>query len=176
MVQRMAMRDAGALDSFFHMCSGALMGIAVQMLGSHEDAEEVLQDTLVKVWNKAPAYDPLRSAPYTWAVMILRGCCLDRLRLRQRRLQPLPLAPDWDAPSLQVCDPAVLADVRAAWAALADADQALLSRAIFEPLTSADIAARTGEPVGTIKARIHRALGRFFHGIHGADATTPDEA
>jgi RNA polymerase sigma-70 factor, ECF subfamily len=169
---RMAVRDSGGLDDFFHLCGPALMGVAMQMLGSRQDAEEVLQDTLVKLWQKAPAYDARLSRPYSWALLILRNLCIDRLRARSRQPQAVTLLPDWDAPALQGYDPAMLADMRDAWENLAPSDQAILSRAVFSADTTAAIAASNGEPVGTVKARIHRAMARFFNAITSSPSTS----
>lgn len=174
LVRRMGVRAPGSLEAFFHSYGATLMGVAMQMLGSRQDAEEVLQDALVKVWEKAPAFDPQRGTAAAWSVMLLRGLCLDRLRFRRRRLSPLPMEPDWEAPGVAAFDAGVVADVRAAWDALAAADREVLGRAIFSPATAQEMAAASGEPVGTVKARIHRALRRFFTGIHGPDVTTPE--
>ena len=159
---RMAREDAAALDDFSHTFGDALFGIALQMLGSREDAEEVLQDMLVKVWYKAQAYDPARGRPYTWAVTILRGLCLDRLRARGRRPVLLRLEPQWDAPSLQLSDPGVVADLREAWDGLTGEEQSLLSCLVFSPATAEQIATAQGEPLGTIKSRLRRTMLKFF--------------
>jgi RNA polymerase sigma-70 factor (ECF subfamily) len=169
--QQMARGNKLALERFFQTHGQALFGVAMQMLGSQEDAEEVLQDTMVKLWQKAPVYDPARSRPFTWALLILRGLCLDRLRLRRRRLAPVALSADWDQVSLQTWSPAVVMDVKAAWEGLGDAEQELLQRAVFGPLTAADVAAADHEPLGTVKSRLRRTLQKFFHLL--TDDSTP---
>lgn len=165
--QQMARGDKSALDRFFESHGSAMLGVALQMLGSHEDAEEVLQDTMVKLWQKAPAYDPTRSRPFTWALLMLRGLCLDRLRLRRRRLVPVPLPPDWSQPCLQHWSPETVMDVQGAWEGLGPAEQLLLRRAVFGPLTAADVAVADQEPIGTVKSRLRRTLQKFFHLISG---------
>ncbi len=53
-----------------------------------KEAEDVLQEGFTYIWRKAATYDPNRSSPFAWAVMITRNKAIDRLRVRQRIEKP----------------------------------------------------------------------------------------
>ena len=161
LMRRLAQRDPSALDELYQNFATPLFSFALRMLGRREDAEEVLQDTFVRIWNKAVSFDSGKSRPYTWAVMILRGLALDRLRYRHRRPDPLPLefAPEALPPPDFPEDEA--ARLRAAFSALRPEERACLELAIFEDRSHPEIAADLGQPLGTVKSRIRRALARL---------------
>ncbi len=165
----MAGGEKRALQLFFQAYGATLLGVALQMLGSKEDAEEVLQDTMTRLWQKAGEYDPAKGRPFTWAVMILRGLCLDRLRARRRRLDPVALPPHWDAPALGLWEAGTRLDMQAAYDGLSAEEQSLLQRAVFGSLTAAEVAAEDHEPLGTVKSRLRRTLQKFFLRIRGEE-------
>ena len=55
------------------------------MLNDRNDAADMLQECFCRVWKRAAPYEPSRSRPFTWVVMLLRGLCIDRLRQRSSR-------------------------------------------------------------------------------------------
>src|SRR6266850_2035218 len=68
-----------------HQLAGSLFAVAVRILGDRHEAEEVIQDVFVQIWDKAAIFDPMMAAPFTWALSITRNRSIDRLRSRQRR-------------------------------------------------------------------------------------------
>src|SRR6185503_17392387 len=141
-----------------------------RIVQSPSDAEEVLQETFVRVWSRAETYDARRGSPAAWVVRIARNRAIDRLRARQARGDvnaPVPLA-DADAPGRDVpshdtpesvlhSTHAALA-LRGAVAALPDAQRALIEAAFFEGYTHQELSARFGVPLGTVKTRIRNGL------------------
>ncbi|MFN0128668.1 MAG: RNA polymerase sigma factor [Verrucomicrobiales bacterium] len=169
-VRRMARRDATGLDDVFHLCGDALFSFALRALHSRGDAEEVVQDTLVRLWHKAPTYDPARSHPFTWAMLITRGLVADRLRARHRRVTLVGWEGmdegsreegPWPAAGAAPWTCGRREDWEAAWAGLSEIEQRTLQRAVFTPATAEDIARELGEPLGTVKARVRRALAKL---------------
>lgn len=137
----------------------------------------MLQETFVAIWQRAGRFDPARSAPLTWMVMLARGLALDRRRARERRRSWLG-AYEAEVASLEVETRTGFADladresrrqVADALLRLPDEQRRALELAFFRGWTHDDIARATGEPLGTIKARIRRGLGalrqhlRHFH-------------
>ncbi len=161
---RMAKGDSTALAELWDAWSRPLFAVACHALGSQEDAEEVLQDALVKYWRKAPQFDPAKSQPYTWGMMLLRGLIHDRLRARKR------------IPVLVSCEFAVdhassaseaggTSDLLHALTALTPEERQTLDIAVFQPSTHEEIARRLGQPLGTIKSRIRRALDKLHSAL-----------
>jgi RNA polymerase sigma-70 factor, ECF subfamily len=161
LLERLARRDAAALDELYRVYSTPLFSFAMKVLGRSEDAEEVLQDTFVKIWNKAPTFDRTKSRPFTWAVMILRGLALDRRRKLHRRPAPLPLDAALEAPPPPGFPADESARLRAAFARLRVEERACLALAIFGERSHPEIAADLGQPLGTVKSRVRRALAKL---------------
>lgn len=163
-LRQMAEGQPEGLDEFFRLCGDAMFSFACRALPSRADAEEVLQDALVRIWNKAANYDPVRSKPFTWAMMILRGLVYDRLRHQRRRvtLEALPDINDayWPASVGPLLGGERL-DWEAAWASLNEHERGTLELAIFTAATAEEIASMRQEPVGTVKTRIRRGMQKL---------------
>lgn len=166
-VQRIATGDAKAFASFYDAFSGALYSLAYKILGSAEEAEDVLQAACLRMWDDAVRFDARRGTPFTWAYTITRSKALDRLRLRQRRAQLMEsggmeeiIAQNGDTPSVEdeLSTRERATAVRSALGSLPEDQREAIELAFFSGLTQQEIAARTGEPLGTIKARIRRGM------------------
>ena len=84
LIDRMARGDGRALTELYGMWSPILLGASVRMLGDRHEAEEIVQDTFVRIWHRSVDYDPSQSPPFAWAFAVMRGYCIDRLRYRHR--------------------------------------------------------------------------------------------
>lgn len=85
LLQRIATRDETALAELYDRHSRLAYAIIIRILGSPSDAEEVLQETFVRVWSRAETYDGLLGSPATWLTRIARNRAIDRLRARRAR-------------------------------------------------------------------------------------------
>lgn len=167
LIGRMAKGDGSALSELHGMWSAVLLGTACRMLGDRREAEEVVQDTFVRMWHRSAEYDPHQSPPFVWAFAVLRGYCIDRLRFRHRgkrdssRVVPIHL----HAPPEGSEDPQVMAlddwrRVRAALDQLAPDERSCLELAVFLEYTHSEISEHLGTPLGTVKNRLRRALDK----------------
>jgi RNA polymerase sigma-70 factor (ECF subfamily) len=170
LLQRIASRDDSALAELYDRHSRLVFAIIRRILQSPPDAEEVLQETFVRVWSRAETYDARLGSPAAWIVRIARNRAIDRLRARQARADvnaPVPTTSDTAGPREMIADEtpesvlqtthAALA-VRGAVAALPAAQRTLIEAAFFEGYTHQELAARFGVPLGTIKTRIRSGL------------------
>ena len=167
LIARMAKGDGGALGELHQMWSPVLLGAACRMLGDRREAEEVVQDTFVRMWHRSAEYDPHLSPPFVWAFAVMRGYCVDRLRFRHRgkrdssRVVPLHL----HAPPEKSEDPRVMAlddyrRVRAALDRLDPEERQCLELAVFLEYTHSEISSQLATPLGTVKNRLRRALDK----------------
>lgn len=166
LLRGIAAGDSSSLARMYERRGGALYSLLVRMLGNESEAEEVLQDAFVRIWRRAAEFDAARSAPFTWMVMIARGLALSRLRSRGR-LDACLSAYEQELASLEVevvhpncpsADPELPSLCAGALRSLPDPQRRALELAFFRGWTHAQIAHVTGEPLGTIKARIRRGL------------------
>src|SRR5689334_9201700 len=84
LLSRIADGDQSAFTTLYQRLSSSLYGLAYRMMNDAKEAEDVLQEGFTYIWRKAETFDPTRSTPYAWAVMIVRNKAIDRLRVRQR--------------------------------------------------------------------------------------------
>ena len=162
-LKRVAEGDRAALQDVYRRTSGKLYGIALRIFPDGDEAEDVLQDAFINIWQKAGSFDPARASPITWLVALTRNRAIDRLRAKGKRIMaPLDLAAEIadDRPDAEQCLIAHEADSRilACIETLAKNDATLIRTAFFDGATYVDIAERASTPLGTVKSRIRRAL------------------
>lgn len=162
-LKRVADGDRAAFQDVYRRTSAKLYGIALRIFPEGDEAEDVLQDAFINIWQKAGSFDPARASPITWLVALTRNRAIDRLRAKGKRVMaPLDLAEEIadDRPDAEHCLIAHEADARilACIETLAKDDATLIRTAFFDGATYADIAERASTPLGTVKSRIRRAL------------------
>ena len=170
LLERIAARDDAALAELYDRHHRLAFAIIRRIVQSPSDAEEVLQETFVRVWSRAETYDARLGSPAAWVVRIARNRAIDRVRARQARADvnaPVPApddpAPARDLPSHDTPESVLHSTyaaraVRGAVAALPAAQRTLIEAAFFEGYTHQELAARFGVPLGTVKTRIRSGL------------------
>src|ERR1700712_1013052 len=90
LAERIAQGDAEALRKAYQEHAGRVLALALRIVRSKEEAEDVVQDTFVEVWRRAGDYDASRGELSSWIMAMARSRCLDRvrrLRVRSRYAQ-----------------------------------------------------------------------------------------
>ncbi len=165
LLEAIAARDQHALEAFYSQYGALVYSLLVRMLGNEMEAQELTQDTFLRVWRTAERYDPARSGPGGWVIMIARGLGLDRLRARVRASRR-QAAYESELADLEVEVKSARSPERdelaAACAAalnrLPEPQGQALQLAFLRGWTHEEIARATNEPLGTVKARIRRGL------------------
>jgi RNA polymerase sigma-70 factor (ECF subfamily) len=172
LLQRIAARDEAALAALYDRHCRLAYAVIVRILGSPSDAEEVLQETFVRVWSRAETYDALRGSPATWLTRIARNRAIDRLRAHRVRGNiaivprvpapgdaPRPVEPATrETPESLLEDRTAAGAVRTALATLTPVQRTLIEAAFFEGCTHSELATRFDMPLGTVKTRIRAGL------------------
>jgi RNA polymerase sigma-70 factor (ECF subfamily) len=167
LLQRIAIGDSAALGLFYDAYSSVLFGLALRILNDHKEAEDVLQEVFLQVWDKAVTYDPSLGRPLAWVITLTRNKAIDRLRSAQRRLKLFDEAggeieAESAASTPTAVDKAVTSEranlVCGALKRLPPEQKHAIELAFFTGLTQSEIAAALNEPLGTIKARIRRGM------------------
>jgi RNA polymerase sigma-70 factor (ECF subfamily) len=166
LLQLIAAGEQPAMAALYQHRGTLLYSLLMRMLGDDMEAQEVMQDTFVQIWRRAATYDPARSAPLAWMLLIARGLAVDRLRARGRRQTHLAayeaelasLELEWGARSRQVEQDELAAACAAALHRLPEAQAQALQLAFLRGWTHEEIARVRKEPLGTVKARIRRGL------------------
>ena len=157
--------DDAALKALYDLLSNNVYALAWQMLGSREDAEEVLQDTFVKLHHSIDRFDPELSSGKAYVYTIARNEA--RMRLRALRSRPVK-AGDYDlhSPASTFANPherdhETYVLVKGVLEHLQHEDARLLKASFYEGYSHAELAEQTGLSLGTVKSRIRRALQRL---------------
>lgn len=171
---RIVRGDLQAMSEFYDQTATPLFSVALRILNDAGEAEEVVQDVFVQIWEKAGTFDGQLGSAFHWALSITRYRAIDRLRKRQRRARlvdellqqgaqepPAPAAPDTQAQGLERT-----AAVRNALADLPQDQRQAIELAFFGGLTHPEIAEVLQAPLGTVKARIRRGLLKLRECLH----------
>ncbi|RVT80695.1 sigma-70 family RNA polymerase sigma factor [Rhodobacteraceae bacterium CCMM004] len=82
LIARTALGDRAAFGTLYDRTAAKLLGVSLRILSDRASAEDVVQETFIKVWHKADTYVAGRAAPMTWLITIARNTAIDRLRAR----------------------------------------------------------------------------------------------
>jgi len=162
LLARLRHGDDEALAELYRRLAPAVFALALRTLSSREEAEEVLQDTFVKLYREAPRRQDEWVSGRAFVYVIARNLALSRLRARGARPAAAPdLDPheaDFALASTPATDPTTRAVVMGAMERLDPADRRLVEAAFFQGFTHAELAEQGEVPLGTLKARLRRAL------------------
>lgn len=163
--------DAAAFEALYDRYASTIYALLLRILCNADDAQEVLQETFVKAWTSAKMFDAVRGSEIAWLISIARSRGIDRLRSRRIRVE----REDEAGREMSVqgtfvdrsggADHAIQAQervaVRGALAELPEPQRVALELAYFEGLSQSEIAARLGEPLGTIKTRMQLGMKKL---------------
>lgn len=174
-----------ALGVMYDRHAGAIFGTALRQLGDRSEAEEVVQETFLALWNRGEQFAAARGSARTWLLSIARNRCIDRARAARARLQALAFSSvtggdnEGDAgtegwllaaaepvavgaapqgPEQAVADGETRGTISAALATLGEEERDVIVLAYRDQLSQSEIARRLGWPLGTVKTRTRRAL------------------
>jgi RNA polymerase sigma-70 factor (ECF subfamily) len=151
--------DENAMGRLYDRYSSIVYSVALRVLGDTGGAEDVLQEVFMQLWRNPGVFDSTRGNLGAWLAVIARNRAIDVIRKRH---------PETDIADVIVSvEPDMAGDaeraramekVRGALGDMPAAQRSALEMAYFEGLTHTEIAAKTGEPLGTIKTRIRAGL------------------
>ncbi len=168
LLERIARRDAAAVGELYDRHARVLFSFIRRIVRHHGDAEDVLQDVLLRVWDNADRYDPRLGPPIGWLVRIARNRAIDQRRARGIRpgqqggsdLLPAVAAGPVHAPCPE--QSAAHAEehraVLVAFSRLPAEQRELIDGAFFGGYTHTELASRFGVPLGTVKTRIRTGV------------------
>ena len=188
LMRSFAARDADAADALYRRFAGRIYGLGIVMLGNDAAAQDLVQDTFVKLWRNANRYDRSRGKLETWVLLMARSLAIDAIRRRVLEARTLDHvdrpaeADEGPGPDDQVVILDLTARARRAMSSLPPEQRAALELAYLGGKTSAEISDLEGIPVGTAKTRIRAALLRLREAMapegraeDGAESGSEDE-
>ncbi len=158
MMAAISSRDTDGVHALYNRYSRAVFSVCVRVLHDRLEAEEVLLDVFMEIWQKPERYNPGRSKPATFILLLARSRAIDRRRQNDRRV-PASTGelPEIVAPT----DHAAGVDVTQAIHSLEQSQQEVIRLSFFGGRSHSEIANELGIPLGTVKTRIRSAIQRL---------------
>jgi RNA polymerase sigma-70 factor (ECF subfamily) len=167
LLARVASGDMAALRVLYEEHVGRAMAIAMRVLRNQPEAEDVVQEAFLEVWRRAEQFDDRRGGVAAWVVTIARSRAIDRLRSTGTTSRAVEAASGALIPTPEVL-PCEQVDrrrdelrVAAALDQLPAEQREAIALAYFEGLSQSEIAAKTGNPLGTVKMRVKLAMAKL---------------
>lgn len=154
------------LAEVYRRHAGAVYGLARRVLGSAPPAEEIVQDVFLHLWNHPDRFDPARGSLRSYLLAICHGRSVDLLRSevarrdREEREARLQAESGYDL-EREVWDLTLADRVKEAVSMLPGSERRAIELAYFGGLTYREVAARLGQPEGTVKSRIRTGMARM---------------
>ncbi len=170
---RLQRRDPQALAELYDRYGRMVFGLILRIVQDRGTAEDLVQETFLRVWNRAAGFDSEQGAVGPWLLAVARNRAIDYLRYRGRRPES---SLEWN----ETENPALFADVqtdplrfdtvrqvKSALAKLTGQQREAIELAYFEGLSQTEIAERMRQPLGTVKSWMRRALQQMRDELGG---------
>ena len=177
-MERVVKGDQEAFQALYDRHSPILLGLIFKIVGNRQTAEEILQETFWKVWNKSESYDPTKASFRTWLFSIARRGAIDSHRRASARptLQGDEMAEDVlnKTESESSVSDSVFGNqrrqaIRQALGQLSAEQREVIELAYFNGLTRREIASHKGIPLGTVHTRARLALQKLENVLNGGE-------
>lgn len=162
LVSALKSQNTIAMHALYDMYSAALFGIISRIVPQTEVAEDLLQETFIKIWNSADGYDPSKGRLFTWMMNIARNLSIDKLRSKDYRNteknQDIENNVDFIDAQKEVTFNADTLGVKDMVNDLKPELNAVLDMVYFKGYTHVEAAEELNLPLGTIKTRVRMAI------------------
>lgn len=164
LISQIAGGDRAAFRLLYDTAGPRLFAICLRMMRSRPEAEDVLQDAFVKIWEKSWQFDSGKGEGMSWLATVTRHTALDRLRVPNRKLVTIDdnVTEEIDrAMAVQPINFAEHHDLDRCMAGLRDDYRNAITLAYVRGMTHEELAHSLGKPLGTVKSWINRGLAQL---------------
>jgi RNA polymerase sigma-70 factor (ECF subfamily) len=175
LLRQIAGGDRAAFAEFYDRHSTLMFSVATRILNDPAEAQDVLQEAFLQIWEKAAKFDPKLGKASSWAAILARNKAIDRIRASQRRSRLAEEAGAAQAIAEDVADsvneslvgPEQAQLIQSAILELPGEQRQAIELAYFSGLTQDEISKKLNTPLGTVKARIRRGLLKLRDQLEG---------
>lgn len=168
LMQRIKAKDAEALGQLYDLYNRLLYSVILSIVKTKPEAEDVLQEVFINIWQKANMFNENRGNVFSWVVALTRNSAIDRIRSKGYKTQ-LKASENIENPAINLegdyYDPletTIFSDraelVKDALAKLPDLQQQVLQIAYYKGLTQTEISDHLDVPLGTVKTRMRLGM------------------
>ena len=162
LVRALKGKETIAIQALYDMYSGALLGVISRIIQQPEVAEDLLQETFIKIWNSADSYDSTKGRLFTWMINLARNLSIDKVRSKDYRNsnknQDIENNVDFIDSQRKITFNADTLGLRDMVTALKPEFNDVLNMVYFKGYTHVEAAEELNLPLGTVKTRIRMAI------------------
>lgn len=168
LMKRIKARDAEALEQLYDAYSSLLYGLVIPIVKKKEEAEDLLQEVFLRIWEKAYTFDETRGNVYSWIVTLARNKAIDRIRSKGYKTQQKATAstdePDFtlEGDRYDPLETTIHSDraelVKTALEQIPKKQRQVIEIAYYKGMTQSEIAEHLDLPLGTVKTRTRQGL------------------
>jgi RNA polymerase sigma-70 factor (ECF subfamily) len=175
LMQAIQTEDPDALAQLYDRYNGILKALILRVVHNEAEADDLLQEIFMEIWNQAKNFSAQKGKPLGWMVTLARRRAIDGLRKKQayaraeERLQneteqqPDAWVHNTTEEAIVLGDTRVL--IRKVITGLPPAQQQAIDLAFFQGMSQREIAAKTNTPLGTVKTRLELGLKKIYDGL-----------
>jgi RNA polymerase sigma-70 factor (ECF subfamily) len=155
-------REKAGAEALYEMYSSSLYGVIYRVVQHEEIAEDLLQDTFLRIWNSFPSYDSSKGRLFTWMVNIARNISIDKTRSKDFRNSSKTEDIENNVLSMEMqsgntLNPEVMG-LKELVAKLKPEQKIVLDLVYFRGFTHAEVSEELEIPLGTVKTRLRNAI------------------
>ena len=162
LIEGLRRRDQNALRELYNVYGGALNGIILRIISDEAIAAEVLQDVIIKIWEKIDQYDKNKGRLFTWMMQLARNTAKDRFKTKEYSQKQKTDQLDLVVPIVEERNPveSYIEDigVRRLVNSLREEERQVIILVYFKGYTQSEAAKEIPLPLGTVKTRLRMAL------------------
>ena len=177
---RIADHDEHALGRFYDLTLSRIYGLILRVVRNPADAEEVVGDVYLQVWEKACDFRPERGCVLAWLKTLAWSRAVDRQRRGRKYAMEVELHPEAPESAYTECESRNAEAALMAWSSadavakafrvLSDVQKLILTLAFQQDMSHQDIAQHTGLPLGTVKSHARRGLAALRTALGGGSS------
>jgi RNA polymerase sigma-70 factor (ECF subfamily) len=175
LIERLRGRDPQAMSDLYDRFSRVVFSVIVRIVRNSSVAEELTQEAFLRAWNRGGDFDATRGKIGPWLLTIARNRAIDYLRSTAGQQQ----ATTYELVSSErvalfvnneerMLDQEQARRIRAGFSKLNENQRKVLELAYFEGLSQSEMAAKLGQPLGTVKTWVRTALATLRENFHAA--------
>lgn len=165
LVSALQMNQKVAFTTLYDAYSPALFGVIVRLVKDQGRAEDLLQDTFIKIWTHRHTYNPQQGRLFTWMIRIARNIALDELRSQKVRTQAITYSPEGTSVSIDLVPTEGLL-TGSVFSLIPAKYRQIMELVYAQQWTQQEIADELDLPLGTVKTHLRTALRElklYFH-------------
>ncbi len=170
LIEALRQRKKAGYEALYSMYSAALYGIIFRIVQVEESAEDVLQETFIKIWNSFPSYDPSKGRLFTWIMNIARNMSIDKVRSKEYKNSSKNQDIENNVNEIDIDNNTTYKPehlgIKELINNLKPEQKKIVDLVYFRGYTHSEVSEEMGIPLGTVKTRLRTGimeLRKFFN-------------